>query len=367
MRANEFITETLNKETLNPKFKHSIEDNGITYTAKYIKYGGDGKSYFTITATQEIDNQTVRAGEVMFRPKTDGKNNYWLESYMTWVKPDYRKLGLTRMMYAYAKMLGNDIKPSHDQTPRGKAMWQSWKDSGDAEHLLKEYKQYPTTEFEGVSFTMVEEDGYLTVKALNDFGISMASVIFSMDDKELDPQALRVDEKYRGQGIARVMYDYVKSRGFIINRSYDQTDDGKHFWDKHRGEDVRVWEDVPQPGPSSGAPKQFGPDAKILSRQMTVKQIISSIPSVPYYNNVVDDWDAKDYSWGVTTKVIEYATYLKDHPESLAKLPPIIVLNGKFEDGAHRVSAIWLLQQRMDPKNPLWANAKLNVQLVSQD
>jgi len=125
-------------------------------------------------------------------------------------------------------------------------------------------------------------------------------------------------------------------------------------------------EGVPQPGPSSGAPKQFGADAQIQTRQMTVKDIISSIPGVPYYNNVVDDWDAKDYSWGVTKKVIEYATYLKDHPESLSKLPPAIVLNGKFEDGAHRVSAIWLLQQRMDPKNPLWKNAKLNVQFVKQ-
>jgi GNAT superfamily N-acetyltransferase len=127
-----------------------------------------------------------------------------------------------------------------------------------------------------------------------------------------------------------------------------------------------VWENVPQPGASSGAPKQFGPDAKIQTKQMTVKEIIASIPGLPYYNNVVDDYDARDYSWGVTQKVMEYATYLKQHPESLANLPPILVLNGKFEDGAHRVSAIWLLQQRMDPKNPLWANAKLNVQFVKQ-
>jgi hypothetical protein len=127
-----------------------------------------------------------------------------------------------------------------------------------------------------------------------------------------------------------------------------------------------VAEGVPQPGESSGAPKKFGPDAKIETVRMTVKQIISSIPGVPYYNNVVDDWDAKDYSWGVTKKTIEYATYLKEHPESLAQLPPILVLNGKFEDGAHRVSAIWLLQQRMDPKNPLWENAKLNVHFVEQ-
>ena len=124
---------------------------------------------------------------------------------------------------------------------------------------------------------------------------------------------------------------------------------------------------VPQPGPSSGAPKKFGSDAKIQTRQMTANDIISSVPGVPYYNNVVDDWDAKDFSWGVTKKVIEYATYLKDHPESLAQLPPAIVLNGKFEDGAHRVSALWLLQQRMDPKNPLWKRAKLNVQFVEQD
>ena len=156
----------------------------------------------------------------------------------------------------------------------------------------------------------------------------------------------------------------------IINENFH---DGKNpgrkgFWDKHKGEEATVWEQgVPQPGPSSGAPKQFGPDAKIETRQMTVKQIISSIPGVPYYNNVVDDWDAKDYSWGVTKKSIEYANYLKQNPKSLSQLPPILVLNGKFEDGAHRVSAIWLLQQRMDVKNPLWANTKLNVQFVTQD
>lgn len=131
-------------------------------------------------------------------------------------------------------------------------------------------------------------------------------------------------------------------------------------------EQQSVSEGIPQPGPSSGAPKQFGTDAKIQTRQMTVKDIISSVPGVPYYNNVVDDWDAKDYSWGVTKKVIEYATYLQEHPETLSKLPPVIVLNGKFEDGAHRVSAIWLLQQRMDPKNLLWKNHKLKIQFVTQ-
>ena len=112
-----------------------------------------------------------------------------------------------------------------------------------AQEFVAEYKKYPTADYEGLTFTMAEEDGFLTVKALNDFGISMASVIFGMDGRDLDPQDLRVDDRYRGQGIARVMYDYVKSRGFVIHRSYDQTDAGAGFWDKHRGEDVRVWEE----------------------------------------------------------------------------------------------------------------------------
>ena len=112
-----------------------------------------------------------------------------------------------------------------------------------AKEFIVEYKKYPTGEYEGVTFTMVEKDGELIVKALNDYGISMGHVIFTIDGKELDPQDLQVDEKYQGQGIAKVMYDYIKSRGFIINRSWDQTDAGAGFWDKHRGPDVRVWED----------------------------------------------------------------------------------------------------------------------------
>ena len=112
-----------------------------------------------------------------------------------------------------------------------------------AAEFIVEYKKYPTTEYEGVTFTMVEKYGNLTVKALNDFGNAMGHVIFNMDGKELDPQELEVDEKYQGQGIAKVMYDYIKSRGFIINRSWDQTPAGAGFWNKHRGEDNRVWEE----------------------------------------------------------------------------------------------------------------------------
>lgn len=111
-----------------------------------------------------------------------------------------------------------------------------------ATEFIVEYKKYPTQEYEGVTFTMAERDGQLVVKALNDFGLPMGHVVFNMDGKLLDPQDLSVSSKYQGQGIARVMYDYIKSLGFTIERSSDQTKAGRGFWNKHRGEDARVWE-----------------------------------------------------------------------------------------------------------------------------
>ena len=59
----------------------------------------------------------------------------------------------------------------------------------------------------------------------------------------LDPQTVWVDERYYGQGIARDMYDHLKDLGYTIVRSWDQTDAGRGFWNKHRGKDATVWED----------------------------------------------------------------------------------------------------------------------------
>jgi hypothetical protein len=85
------------------------------------------------------------------------------------------------------------------------------------------------------------------------------------DGRELDPQDLHVDDKYQGQGIARVMYDYVKSLGYTINRSWDQTDAGAGFWNKHRGEDVRVWEAFDQPYKTKSEKSEYG-DIDMLAK-----------------------------------------------------------------------------------------------------
>ncbi|CAB4137802.1 hypothetical protein UFOVP328_89 [uncultured Caudovirales phage] len=74
-------------------------------------------------------------------------------------------------------------------------------------------------------------------------GKNLGHAEFFFDEQgRLDPQTVWVDERYHGQGIARDMYDHLKELGYTIVRSWDQTDAGRGFWNKHRGEDATVWE-----------------------------------------------------------------------------------------------------------------------------
>jgi pyrimidine deaminase RibD-like protein/GNAT superfamily N-acetyltransferase len=106
-------------------------------------------------------------------------------------------------------------------------------------------RESKTVEYNGLALRIKKPTSYeLRVEALDDWGNKVLGYVeFDIGDgKELDPQDLRVDDKYQRQGIASTMYDYVKSLGYKIVRSWDQTDAGSDFWDKHRGQDVRVWE-----------------------------------------------------------------------------------------------------------------------------
>ena len=81
----------------------------------------------------------------------------------------------------------------------------------------------------------------------------MAYVVFDRDGDTLVADDLAVEEQYKGQGIAKIMYDYVKELGFRVKRSSDQLVAGKKFWDKNKGAENNIWEQgVPEGGmPSS--------------------------------------------------------------------------------------------------------------------
>ena len=72
-------------------------------------------------------------------------------------------------------------------------------------------------------------------------GRILGSADFDRDENILVADQLEVDERYRGQGIAKIMYDYVKSLGYTIERSDNLTDAGRAFWRKNRGK-RQVWE-----------------------------------------------------------------------------------------------------------------------------
>ena len=97
-----------------------------------------------------------------------------------------------------------------------------------------------TANVDGIQVSINTNNANATVYA-SSHGRRLGYAEFDRDGEVLVPYDLAVDDKYRGQGIAAVMYDYVKSLGFKIQASADQTDAGKYFWSKNRGNE-RVWE-----------------------------------------------------------------------------------------------------------------------------
>lgn len=137
MRATEFINETINSDVLDPRFSHTQEIGAYTYKAFAYNLRPGAKFLRVQAFVDPSDNAMDCIGDVLFRIKEDDTGGH-LESINTFVADEYQKQGIASTMYAYAKMLGNDIHPSKDQLPPGKAMWDAWKKSGDAQHLMKE-------------------------------------------------------------------------------------------------------------------------------------------------------------------------------------------------------------------------------------
>jgi GNAT superfamily N-acetyltransferase len=118
-----------------------------------------------------------------------------------------------------------------------------------------------------------DTDNQVIVVRAQSNGRELGQVLFTMDyDSQgliLNPQDLEVDERYRGQGIAQTMYDFVKSKGYRIRRSGQQTDAGAGFWDKYRPEQ-NVWEnfaDGKKPG-RKGLSKRVGIPKKATLGQL---------------------------------------------------------------------------------------------------
>jgi GNAT superfamily N-acetyltransferase len=137
-----------------------------------------------------------------------------------------------------------------------------------AQEFIQERETVP---FQGIdmSLEVEKDDDYVDdddadnqlihVRAMSG-GRELGHVLFTQDyDSQglvLNPQDLEVDERYRGQGIAAAMYDYVKSQGYRIRRSGQQTDAGAGFWSRHRP-DSNVWEQGVTAGSVTKKPQPY--------------------------------------------------------------------------------------------------------------
>lgn len=87
---------------------------------------------------------------------------------------------------------------------------------------------------------------------------------------------------------------------------------------------------------------------------------------VPYYDKVLNNVRKGIKNDLVTDNVTKLALKLKDNPNTLLDLAPIIIVNGGFCDGSHRLSALHLLSEHLDKENFRWNKIKLNVHFYSQ-
>jgi GNAT superfamily N-acetyltransferase len=130
------LAETINSSILNKKFKHKQVIGDYTYTATSEDFEGSPLLWIkAYDGKKEIGHILF---EIIVR-SPGGKRKAsadYLESGGTEVDPAYRDKGVASTMYAYAKMLGNDIQASYNQTSQGKAMWKAWEKAGDAKHLI---------------------------------------------------------------------------------------------------------------------------------------------------------------------------------------------------------------------------------------
>ena len=126
--------------------------------------------------------------------------------------------------------------------PNSKYQMVMVKDNSSKEIVYEAWrgKDLNEEEFNGIDIDMDIEGDEIMVTAIAN-GRELGHVLFVDEGEYLMPQDLEVDERFQGQGIAAAMYDYVKSKGYKIRRSGQQTDAGAGFWGKHRPEQ-NVWE-----------------------------------------------------------------------------------------------------------------------------
>lgn len=140
------LPESVNKAFLySPKaISQTVKLGGYIFRVQNTLNGFDDIPGMFITAYDPKlpqNEQIVGTAELVLHKD---KKDSWLESDDTMVDDDHQGKGIAAMMYAVAKSLGCDVRPSMYQSNDGRAMWSKW--GSDAEHLMREASGYIPSE-----------------------------------------------------------------------------------------------------------------------------------------------------------------------------------------------------------------------------
>ena len=113
------IYELVNTRSLNPDFKDQRQTGNLLLTAE----GGTAGRLHIKAYDVSDSNRPVPAGFADFAIRTNEQGEDYLRSYKTFVHPKYRGKGVAKQIYLFVNDIGNDIKPSENQTELGKQMW----------------------------------------------------------------------------------------------------------------------------------------------------------------------------------------------------------------------------------------------------
>jgi GNAT superfamily N-acetyltransferase len=165
------------------------------------------------------------------------------------VYPQFRRQGISTKIYDYAEDLVGKIIPSKTLKPKGKKFWDNRDNQGVAEVVNKEL-WHPERMFkQRVPIGDYEFEARETIGGMGDYDANALTIIVYDPKKKnkiignanfvvkgrgskrsLVSDDTYVDPKYRGEGIATMMYAYAKSLGNDIKGSNIQTPMGKKMW-----------------------------------------------------------------------------------------------------------------------------------------
>ena len=212
------------------------------------KFGltGTGNSAEVLSTVIDIMREFLKlyqgkVSTLIFSAKEDSRQGLYAKMIKRLLpKWTMEREGQTFILHAPANQIKSAISNTGDFNPE--------KHDITLEDAVQDYTEY-NAEYNGLDMTVQlnNRTNNLTVMAYDD-GQFVGQVLFKTHGgTKLYPWQLEVKPEFRGKGIAKTMYDFLKAQGLTVQRSTYQTPAGSGFWDKHRGKAATVWENQMNP------------------------------------------------------------------------------------------------------------------------